>query len=100
AAQPEVIYHLAGQASAAAVTRDRAYSQNVDATLHLLAAAACLEHPIRVMLASTGYVYGACALGEPATEASVLRPQGVYAQSKAEMERRALEPAWGDRVTV
>src|SRR5207248_2776236 len=37
---------------------------------------------------------------EPPTEESPLRPRGAYAQSKAEMERRALAEPWGSQVSV
>jgi GDP-4-dehydro-6-deoxy-D-mannose reductase len=99
AAEPDVIYHLAGHASATGDARE-VFRSNVDATMNLLAAAGRLRRPVQVMLASSGYVYGACAPDEPATEEMPLRPIGAYAESKAEMERRALVGDWGEGVAI
>jgi GDP-4-dehydro-6-deoxy-D-mannose reductase len=99
AAVPGVIYHLAGHASATG-TPQEVFRSNVDATMNLLAAAAALQRPVRVVLASSGYVYGECAHGEAATEDRTLHPIGTYAESKAEMERRALAGDWGEGVCV
>ena len=57
----DVIYHLAGHASATG-GREELFRLNVDATVNLLAAAGRLGTSVRVMLASSGYVYGACSL--------------------------------------
>jgi len=99
AAEPEAIYHLAGHASAAG-GRPEVFRANVDVTMNLLTAAGRLGHPVRVMLTSSGYVYGDCAPEQPATEEMPLQPLGIYAESKAEMERRALATDWGAGVTV
>jgi GDP-4-dehydro-6-deoxy-D-mannose reductase len=99
-ARPSVLYHLAGFSSGAGGDRTHVYELNVQVTLNLLHAVGRLEQPIRVMLASTGHVYGFSPLGEPATEETPVRPKGVYAQSKAEMERRALAEPWGEGVEV
>lgn len=96
---PDVIYHLAGHASATG-DRQAVFHSNVDATLNLLSAAASLGRPVRVLLASSGYVYGECAGGEPTREDGALHPIGPYAESKAEMERQARAGDWGMGVAI
>jgi GDP-4-dehydro-6-deoxy-D-mannose reductase len=98
-AHPDLVFHLAGHASAAG-GRAELHRSNVDATTNLLAAAAHLRWPVRVLVVSSGYVYGECAPGEPATEEKPLHPVGLYAESKAAMERSVLAEEWGDDVHV
>ena len=63
----------------------------MEGTRHLLNAAAALGHPVRVLLASSGYVYGECDPDRPATEETPPAPIGPYAWSKWRMERVARE---------
>ena len=95
AADPEVIYHLAGLTSGALRDEAALHEANVAGTLNLLDAAARLERPVRVLLASSGYVYGECDPDRPATEETPAEPVGCYARSKWRMEsaaREALRP--------
>lgn len=95
-ARPEVVYHLA------AIThvghswdqRRTTLETNVLGTATVLEAAASLEPPPRVLLASTGLVYGAAARdGMPLPETAPARPLSPYAASKRCAEV-LLEQAW------
>jgi len=87
--QPDRVYHLAGFASGAGTDRERIFRVNVDATETLLRVLAEAGRPCDVLLASSGYVYGATQPGRPARETDVATPMGAYAESKAAMERMA-----------
>lgn len=93
AARPTHVFHLAGFASAAGTDAARIRGVNVDATVELLRALSERGEPCAVLLASSGYVYGATAPGRPAREDDPLAPEGPYASSKAEMEVAAREVA-------
>lgn len=88
---PEAVYHLAALSSAALLDRDALIEANVQGTRHVIDAAAGLGHPVRVLLASSGYVYGECDPERPATEETPPRPIGPYAESKWRMECAARE---------
>lgn len=101
--RPEIVFHLA--AAQASATRNpsagRLFEVNVAGTLRLLAAVAEAAPGARVVLASTGAVYG------PNTgprgrwrEEAPLRPASPYAASKAAMElaARSLAGAHGPEV--
>jgi GDP-4-dehydro-6-deoxy-D-mannose reductase len=88
-AQPDIVFHLAGFASAAGTDREKIFRVNVDGTVGLLQLLADAGRPCRVHLASSGYVYGATEPGQPARETDTLRTQGSYAESKAAMEKMA-----------
>ncbi|MFB5085098.1 NAD-dependent epimerase/dehydratase family protein [Symbiobacterium thermophilum] len=101
--RPELIFHLA--AAQASATRspsvDRLFAVNVGGTLRLLTAAAEAAPGARVIVASTGAVYG------PNTgprhrwrEDAPLRPPSPYAASKAAMELAARGAAAGLGVEV
>lgn len=92
--RPDQVFHLAGFASAAGGDGPLVHRVNVDATVHLLEALATQDKPCRVLLASSGYVYGPTTPGRPACEDDPLAPRGVYGESKAAMER-AVEPFTG-----
>ncbi|HEY3414034.1 MAG TPA: NAD-dependent epimerase/dehydratase family protein [Armatimonadota bacterium] len=77
------IVHLAAISSGAAGAE--AWQANVDGTRNVLRAA----EGRRVLLASTGYVYGRTSPERPAVESDPLDPIGDYAASKAAMERMA-----------
>jgi GDP-4-dehydro-6-deoxy-D-mannose reductase len=84
--QPGVIYHLAGYAHVGRSFRepDAAWSGNLDATRSLLDAVQRWGGQARILLASSGLIYG-----EPETpggacdERAPLRPESPYAASKA-----------------
>jgi GDP-4-dehydro-6-deoxy-D-mannose reductase len=88
-AQPDIVFHLAGFASAAGTDREKIFRVNVDGTVGLLRLLADAGRPCRVHLASSGYVYGATEPGRPARETDALQTQGSYAESKATMEEEA-----------
>lgn len=81
----QFIVHLAAVSSGAAGAE--AWQANVDGTRNVLAAAGGR----RVLLASTGYVYGKTSPERPARETDPIDPIGDYAASKAAMERMAHE---------
>lgn len=87
--RPERVFHLAGFASAAGGDAALVHRVNVEATVHLLRALEAAGRPCRVLLASSGYVYGPTQPGRPAREDDPLAPRGVYAESKAAMEAAA-----------
>ena len=99
AAEPTHVFHLAGFASAAGTDAALIRAANVEATVALVEALHQQGQPCRLHLASTGYVYGTTQPGEPAQESTPLRPEGLYAQSKAEMER-VVEPLSSDLVSI
>jgi GDP-4-dehydro-6-deoxy-D-mannose reductase len=95
-AAPEAVVHLAGLTAPALAEADprAAYRANVDATLALLAAVRARAPRSRILIASSGEVYGAV----PRTQAAVaedapLAPVTVYGASKAAAEVAALQ--WG-----
>lgn len=97
-AEPEVVYHLAGQAhvgqswDAPVVT----FSVNALGTVNLLAAAQLCSPPPRVLVVSSAEVYGRVTPEElPLTEASPLRPLSPYAASKVAAEFCAYQAAMG-----
>ncbi len=88
-AGPTHVVHLAGIASAAGGNADTLRAVNADAATTLLEAVAALGGNRRVVLASSGYVYGATAPGKPAVETDPLHTVGAYAESKVAMEAAA-----------
>ena len=96
---PDVIFHLAGFASGAGTDAAVIREANVDATRMLVEAVAEQAKPCRLHLASTGYVYGTTEAGKPASEGDLLRPEGPYAQSKAEMES-VVEPLASETLSI
>ena len=95
--RPTHVFHLAGFASAAGTDEAIIRRANVDASVLLLEALSSLDDPCRVLLASSGYVYGPTE--KPARESDPLSPRGPYAQSKAEMEDAA-RPFASDSLSV
>lgn len=88
--KPDQIYHLAGIASPAFADREKVLAVNVEGTLNILRAAQKLKKKIKILLASTGYVYGSSENQQPFTEESETKAIGVYAESKLTMEKQAL----------
>ncbi len=97
--QPDIIFHLAGFASGAGTDSAVIRAANVDATRMLVEQVAAQGRPCRIHLASTGYVYGTTALGQPAHEDTPLHPDGLYAQSKVEMEA-IVRPLVSDNLAI
>lgn len=94
AAKPDWIFHLAARASAMDRDREAVYNANVQGTRHVLKVATQLSSSCRVLLISTGYVYGDIAPEKPAREEDPIGPLGrfgAYTDSKIEMERVAQE---------
>lgn len=89
--RPAEVYHLAARASNADQDRSAVFSANVDGTVNLLSALARQKPLPRVLLVSSGYVYGSCASGQPASEEDPLPADGgaPYTASKRAMEQAA-----------
>jgi len=87
--RPERVFHLAAQSHVPTSWADPVgtFRINVEGTLHLLQAAADLRTPPRVLLVSSGDVYGS-ALNVKGTvrESSPMAPLNPYAASKAAAE--------------
>jgi GDP-4-dehydro-6-deoxy-D-mannose reductase len=99
-ARPEVVYHLAAQASVGASWGDPAASfrVNADGTLHVLEAcrAAGVE---RVLVVSSAEVYGTVG-ADPVREDAPLRPVSPYAASKVAAEYLGLQAFLGADLPV
>lgn len=99
-ARPEVVYHLAAQASVEASWHGPAetFSVNVLGTVNLLSALRDCAPEARVMLVSSVEVYGAAAPAElPLTEDHPFCPVTPYAASKAAAELAGVQAhrGWG-----
>jgi GDP-4-dehydro-6-deoxy-D-mannose reductase len=93
---PEAVVHLAAVAEPAVAEADPrlAYEVNLGGTLALLAALRAVSPRPRLLVASSGAVYGAVQPGElPVAEDTPLRPVTVYGASKAAAELAALQAA-------
>jgi GDP-4-dehydro-6-deoxy-D-mannose reductase len=86
---PDEIYHLAAIASPRIEDSSLVKKVNVTGTLNVLEAVRKFCPKTKVLLVSSGYVYGNCLV--PAKETSPVHPEGSYAKSKLEMEREALK---------
>jgi len=86
---PDQIYHLAAIPSPRFASEELIQKVNVEGTRNILEACRKSAPKARVILVSSGYVYGECV--RPAEESDELAPQGAYANSKADMERMAVE---------
>ncbi len=82
--RPNIVIHLAGAAQTT-LSGDDIHAINVDATLGLVHDIRGVNPHTRIVVASTGYVYG--ETNGLADEGHALAPIGDYAQSKATMER-------------
>jgi len=91
-AKPDAIIHLAAISSVAQSHAEPALAFEVNAmgTLHLCAAAKAVTPAPRVLLVSSGEVYGNTG-DRPATETSVLAPTSPYAASKVAAEAVAFQ---------
>ncbi len=94
-AQPDVVYHLAGQADVAASWADprTTFRINAEGTLNVLEA--CKRRGVqRVLIVSTAEVYGQVAAEDlPIGEDLRLSPRSPYAASKASAEMLAIHYA-------
>jgi len=86
--KPDEIYHLAAIASPRAEDAGLVSNVNVGGTLNILKAVKKIKPEAKILLVSSGYVYGNCK--KPAKETDLANPEGIYAQSKLDMEREAL----------
>lgn len=87
--QPDQVYHLAGFASGAGKDKKLIFKVNVDGTINILKALKELKKPVKILLASTAYVYGntdRCASEKAKTDA-----KSFYDQSKLEMEKKSMK---------
>ena len=91
--RPEGIVHLAGWSSVAQSHADpaKAFAVNVLGTVHLLEAVRKHAAKARVVLVSSGEVYGKMPSGEKATEATPAAPVSPYAASKLAAEMAGVQ---------
>lgn len=89
AARPDAIVHLAGLASVAASlgAPERTARVNALGVLHVLRAARTHAPAARVLLVSSGEIYGAAAGGAAFDESAPLAPGTPYARAKAAADR-------------
>jgi len=93
---PDAIVHLAGLSFVPEAERDpsAAYRANLDGTIAVLAAVRARAPRARVLVVTSGDVYGAVQPGElPVAEETPLRPLTVYGASKAAADLAAAQ--WG-----
>ncbi len=86
AAQPDAVIHLAGAASVGASFADpvATWAVNLGGTLSVLEAARALAEPPRLLVITSGEIYGQVARSAlPVTEATLLSPISPYGASKA-----------------
>ena len=102
-AAPDAVYHLAGQADVSRSWADPAetFTINVLGTLNVVSAVCQLRMKPRVLIVSSGEVYGLIAPDElPVRETHILRPASPYGASKAAGELAALQAFHGQQVPV
>lgn len=87
--KPDQIYHLAGFAKTGAESAE-IMAVNVAGTKNILEGAKNLNQPVKILLASSAYVYGPHQTG-PISETTAPDPVGDYALSKAKMEELAIK---------
>jgi GDPmannose 4,6-dehydratase len=82
--EPHEIYHLAGQSSVGYSFAEPAetFHSVAGGTLNVLEAARSLAHPPRVLVASSGEIFGDTG-GAPANELTPFRPASPYGAAKA-----------------
>ncbi len=91
--KPDAVVHLAGASSVAASHADPAgcVAVNAGGVLNVLAAVRAHATSARVLLVSSGEVYGAVAEGSPVSEVAPLSPLSPYAASKVAAEVLGLQ---------
>jgi GDP-4-dehydro-6-deoxy-D-mannose reductase len=92
--KPDQVIHLAAIASAYDRDREKVFKINVRGTLNLLEGCKNLKNKVRILLASTGYIYGSNTKDSSGvinlfTEDDDVKPIGIYAESKLKMEQEA-----------
>jgi len=87
--QPDEIYHLAAISTQKFKDKKTIEKVNVQGSLNVLRACQKYSPQAKILLVSTGYVYGNCK--KPAKETKKPNPKGLYAQSKLKMEQEALK---------
>lgn len=92
--KPDQVYHLAGFASGAGKNKDLIFKINVEGTLNILKALKEIDKSVKVLLASTAYVYGNTS--KCATENGKIDAKSFYDQSKIKMEQEALKYLGGN----
>ena len=100
---PDWIFHLAGWSAVGEAWEHRAEALriNVQTTFSLLEGLRILKLPARVLLVSSGAVYGAVPeTRQPISEESPLRPMTPYALSKACLELYATQYAQGEGLDI
>ncbi len=100
--RPDVVYHLAAQASVPTSWADPVgtFRTNAEGTLHVLGACEAAR-VARVLVVSSADVYGAADAAElPLRESSPLRPVTPYAASKAAAEQVARQAWFGHGLEV
>lgn len=98
ATRPDVMYHLAGQASVAYSRQDPAgtFAVNVLPLIHLITVSRELGLDPVIVVVGSNEVYGDAPI--PTNEDAPLRPQSPYAASKAAQDILALQYFLSDRV--
>src|SRR3972149_1059149 len=87
--KPDQIYHLAGFASGAGKDRDLIFLVNVQGTLNILKSLKEIGRPVKILLASTAYVYGNTP--NCANEESKINANSFHDKSKIKMEQEGLK---------
>lgn len=87
-ARPDAIYHLAAVAFGPDVQRSPASALDITigGTLHLLQAAARLDHPPMVFIPSSGEIYGRPTTTRVLSEEDPIAPVSAYGSTKAAQE--------------
>ena len=91
--EPEVVFHLAGQADVAASWKDpyKTFKSNVEGTINVLTAAR-ESNVQKIITITSADVYGSVTSQElPITEETALKPVSPYAASKAAAELFSLQ---------
>lgn len=101
-ARPDAILHLAGFSSVGKshASPSRAFAVNTLGTVNLLQAARALGTGPRVLVVSSGEVYGNAAGPAKATESTPLAPESPYGASKVAAEVACQQFARGYRLPV
>jgi len=86
--KPDQVYHLAGFASGAGKDKELIFKVNVNGSINILKALHEIGKPVKILLASTAYVYGNTP--KCASENSKVDAKSYYDQSKLKMEKEAL----------
>lgn len=87
--KPDYIYHMAAMSSGDESDRSKVFMVNVDGTVNILKSCHDSGKKLRIILASTSYIYGSSPDCMPFTETDPVNPVGIYAESKLKMERKA-----------